>query len=104
MTEAVIYNVTTNVSPAIHSAWLQWMLDIHIPEMLGTGCFYKHQLVKVLAEDDSDGATYAIQYYAENMARFNEYEAKYANGFRKEIRQRWGDEALSFNTLMGIVQ
>jgi hypothetical protein len=104
MTGPVIYNVTTTVSPAIEQAWLQWMLDTHIAEVLGTGCFYKHQLVKILEIDDTEGATYAIQYFAKSIASYHEYIVNYANAFRGEINDRWGDQVLSFRTLMGIVQ
>lgn len=104
MSEGIIYNVTTAVSPAIESAWLDWMLNIHIPEVLGTGCFYKHQLVKILDTDDADGATYAVQYYAANKALYEDFIKRYAPAFRKVITGKWGDEALSFRTLMAIVQ
>ena len=104
MADPVIYNITTTVSPAIERAWLQWMLDVHIPEVLGTGLFYKHQLVKILETDNAEGATYAIQYYAESIAQYQEYLARYADAFRREIAEHWGEHALSFRTLMAIVQ
>jgi hypothetical protein len=34
-----IYNVTTQVSWAIHEAWVQWMVKQHIPDVLATDCF-----------------------------------------------------------------
>ena len=104
MQQAVIYNVTTAVSPVVHEAWLQWMLDIHIPEVLGTGCFYKHQLVKILDTDETEAFTYAVQYYAETLSRYEEYISTWANGFRKAGVEKWGEQALSFRTLMAVVQ
>jgi len=99
----LIYNVTTSVSHAVHESWLQWMLDEHLPEVLGTGCFEKHQLVRLLDVDEADGPTYAIQYYALSLARYNQYQELYGNAFRKKISDRWGNNITSFKTLMEIV-
>ena len=41
----------------------------HIKEIMETGCFTRYQMVKLLETDEEEGATYAIQYYAENMKR-----------------------------------
>ncbi|RFM30567.1 DUF4286 family protein [Deminuibacter soli] len=98
-----IYNITTKVDTAIHDAWLQWMLDVHIPEVLGTGCFEKHQLVRIREIDDSDGPTYAIQYYAAGKALYNRYIQQYAPALQLEVRKTWGDSIVSFNSLMEVV-
>ena len=69
----VIYNVTIKVEWSIQEHWLRWMKDVHIPEVLGTEMFYKYQLVRLLEVDDTDGPTFAVQYYAKNLADYNFY-------------------------------
>ncbi len=49
-----IYNVTTHVHWSIHEAWVQWMQQQHIPAVIATGCFEKHQMVRVLETDDTE--------------------------------------------------
>jgi len=83
--------------------WLQWMQDIYIPEIIGTGCFEKHQFVRLLEVDDTDGPTYAAQYYAHNVANYNQYVQLYALNFSKEISNKWGDKCLAFGTLMQVL-
>ena len=99
----LIYNVTTSVAHAVHQNWLQWMQDEHLPEVLGTGCFEKHQLVRLVDIDEADGPTYAVQYYALNRALYNEYQELYGNALRKKVSDRWGNNITSFRTLMEIV-
>ncbi|MCE3229382.1 MAG: hypothetical protein K0S32_3933, partial [Bacteroidetes bacterium] len=31
-----IYNVTVNISNDIHTDWLKWMKEIHIPDVMKT--------------------------------------------------------------------
>ncbi|MBS1592236.1 MAG: DUF4286 family protein, partial [Bacteroidetes bacterium] len=67
----LIYNVTTHVHHTIHQQWLQWMQEKHIPNVMATECFSKHQFVRVLETDETEGVTYAIQYFAESKALYN---------------------------------
>jgi len=99
----VIYNVTMKVDWQIADAWLQWMQDFYIPEIIGTGCFDKHQFVRLLEVDDTDGPTYAAQYYANNVSSYNEYVKLYALDLSKGLSNKWGDKCLAFGTLMQVV-
>ncbi|WP_163310716.1 DUF4286 family protein, partial [Enterobacter kobei] len=69
----LIYNVTTKITHTIHEDWLQWMRDIHIPDVLATGCFTKANILRLLDIDDSEGPTYAVQYYAETKTDYDHY-------------------------------
>lgn len=89
---------------SIHEQWLQWMLDIHIPEVLGTGCFEKHQLVRLLDADETEGPTYAAQYYASSMGKYQQYTDLYAVDLRKQTQEKWGEKLVHFRSLMSIVQ
>lgn len=99
----LIYNVTTSVLHEISESWLQWMQDEHLPEVIGTGCFEKHQLVKLLDVDETDGPTYAVQYYLASHAQYNRYQSIYGNELRKKVLDRWGNKIISFRTLMEVV-
>lgn len=98
-----IYNVTIQIEWSIHEEWLQWMVDVHIPEMLGTGCFQKYQLVRLLEIDESSGPTYAVQYYAESKSNYNRYIELFAPAIRKKSNDMWGDRMVAFRTLMQVV-
>ncbi|HWB26607.1 MAG TPA: DUF4286 family protein [Chitinophagaceae bacterium] len=98
-----IYNVTTQVSWAIHDKWLAWMLDDFIPAVLGTGCFIKHQVVRLLETDETDGPVYAVQYYLQSKALYNNYLLLYQPGFKKLENEQWGDGIFSFSSLMQVV-
>ena len=63
-----IYNVTIKVKAHIHQEWLTWLQDIHIPEILETGCFNQATIMQLLEIDDTEGPTFAIQYKAESKA------------------------------------
>ncbi|MEO7531537.1 MAG: DUF4286 family protein, partial [Sediminibacterium sp.] len=61
-----IYNVTTQITHAIHTNWVAWMKEKHIPEVMATGYFTEYRLVRLVDIDESEGLTYAVQYHAES--------------------------------------
>ena len=99
----LIYNVTIKVDKSINDAWLLWMKEIHIPEVLATGCFTHHQFVKLLEVDEADGITYAVQYFAESKANYNRYIELYASNLRETGIKAWGNKFIAFRSLMQVV-
>jgi hypothetical protein len=99
-----IYNVTTNVNWNIHDAWLEWMLNEHMPALLKIDCFVKYQLLRLHEQDETEGPTYIAQYFTESKALYNRYIELYANGFRKEIADKWGDNFVAFRTLLEVIE
>lgn len=100
----LIYNVTTKVSKAIADDWLQWIKKEHIPEITGTGCFSHASILRLLEIDDEEGPTFAVQYFAESQADYERYIAQFSNSMRSKAFEKWGNQFISFRSLMHIVQ
>jgi Domain of unknown function (DUF4286) len=99
----ILYNVTTNIDESIHHQWLQWMQQIHIPEVLATGKFTSARLVKVLVEEEMGGLTYAIQYTTDSKATLQRYYDEDAPRLREEGSRLFGDKMLAFRTELEFV-
>ncbi len=97
---AFVYNVTTQVAHPIKESWIQWMKEIHIPQVLETGCFTHFQFVQILELDETDGLTYTVQYYTPSKALYNKYVDQFAAALRNDALQKWGNQIASFRSLM----
>ena len=100
----IIYNVTIKVEGGIADAWLQWLLNEHIPDIMATGCFSDYKVVRLLEVDDTEGPTYAIQYHADSKALYNQYIMKYAPDMRQKSFDKWGERFIAFRSVMQIVK
>ena len=100
----LIYNVTVKVEEVIANDWLKWMHQEHIPGIMNTGCFVEFKMVRLLDIDDSEGPTYAVQYFADTMDAYQKYIADHAPHFRKASTDKWGDRFIAFRTLMEVVK
>ena len=99
----LIYNVTVQVEKEIAAQWLLWLQQEHIPEVLGTGCFGKHQILKLVDTDETDSVTYAIQYFSDSMELIEAYLNEHADVLRKKGFERWGNRYVAFRTIMEVV-
>ncbi|MCW3113606.1 MAG: hypothetical protein JWR18_2002 [Segetibacter sp.] len=96
----IIYNITIKVEWSIAEEWLKWTQNEHIPEIIETGCFDRHQLVRLLQIDETEGPTYAIQYYAPTLTKYDYYLQHHASVLRKKVTDKWGQKYVDFRTLM----
>lgn len=99
----IIYNVTIKVHDSVKETWLIWMKEVHIPEVIGTGCFTHATILRLLEVDESEGPTYAIQYHAESKSLYNNYIENHAAEFRQKSYDKWGDKFIAFRSVMQVV-
>jgi hypothetical protein len=99
----LIYNVTVQVERSIADAWLNWLQEEHIPELMQTGCFIKYQVTRVINDDETDTVTYAIQYYVESEKELNVYLSEHASALRQRGFDKWGNHFIAFRTVMEVI-
>ena len=100
----IIYNVTVNIEDDVHTDWIAWMKEIHIPEVMNTGYFLENKIAKVITtQEDETGHTYAIQYTCNSMNDLDEYQKKCAPKLQEEHTARYSGKFVAFRTLLEIV-
>ncbi|RZL62074.1 MAG: DUF4286 family protein [Pedobacter sp.] len=98
----LLYNVTLILDDAAAEEWLQWMQEIHIPEVMATGMFVSNRLLKVL-DSPNEGVTYCAQYVAETMENYNEYLVAYAPALQADLNEKFKNRFVAYRTLMEFV-
>ncbi len=96
----IIYNVTVNVDTDVSGEWLQWMKEVHIPEVMQCGIFTDHRMVRVLTDDDEGGITFAIQYTCADMDAYNNYRDNFAPALQQKTQAKYGEKLMAFRTLL----
>jgi len=98
----VIYNVTVSVDPNVHAEWLNWMREVHIPDVLATGLFLSNRILRVHGHEEN-GMTYAIQYVLANRAMLDQYFLEHAPRLQAEHVARYGNKATAFRTILEVL-
>jgi hypothetical protein len=99
----ILYNITTKVTPDIADRWLQWMQQNHIPAIISSGYFSEYRLLRLLDQDDSEGPTFSLQLTAENREEYEAYIQYRAPELREEALQAWGNQFISFRSILEVV-
>jgi hypothetical protein len=95
----LLYNVTFIIEDSAADAWLQWMQETHVPEVLATGLFVSNRLLKVI-DSPNEGVTYCSQYVAQTMEDYDNYQARFAPALQEDLNTRFKDKFVAFRTLM----
>jgi len=97
----LLYNVTVNVDHEIENEWFEWMKDIHIPEIMETGCFVENHIYKLLQVDpEESGSTFSIQYFAKSILQVNDYLENFAPKLREDHNNRYKNRFVAFRTVL----
>lgn len=99
----ILYNVTVKVDRTVAADWLNWMQEVHIPEVMMTNQFIEYRLMRILGEVEDDGVTYAIQYLCASIEKFRKYHDDFAKRLQAEHSKRYKDRFVAFRTLMEMV-
>jgi hypothetical protein len=100
----ILYNVTVKIDHEAHEEWLEWMKEVHIPDVMGTGMFLEYRICRLLGMDEPDGVTYAVQYFCLDMETYELYQKRYATKLQAELTERYRGKFVAFRTLLEVVE
>ena len=102
---SIVYSVTVNVDLAIAAEWLRWMQNVHIPEVMATGCFTQQRMHRMLDPiHDEDSITFNIQYLAPSREVYETYREQHAPALQARHHERYGERTVAFRTLLEVVE
>lgn len=100
----IIYSVTVAIDREIEDDWVAWMRDVHLDDVLATGCFERASFRRVLQPDLHRGrATYTTEYLCPSMERFETYEQEHAPRLRQDVLDRYAQRFSASRMLLETV-
>jgi len=99
----IAYNITYKIIPVIEKEWVTWQQREHIPDVMASGLFTAYKFFRLLEQDEADGITYIVQFFASSPEQYHAYLEKKAPLFRQKALDRWGDKFIAFRTVMEVV-
>jgi hypothetical protein len=99
----ILYNVTVSIDPEIAEEWLTWMREVHIPDVMATGCFIESRISRVHGEEEG-GMTYAITYLSPSQALLDEYQSNHAAALQREHSLKYDGRFAAFRTMLSVIE
>lgn len=98
----IIYNVTIQVEKDTVEEWLNWMNEVHIPDVMATKMFESYQVSRII-KDEPDGVSFAVQYVCQDMKTLHQYQIHHAQKLQADVKEKFEGKYVAFRTLMEIV-
>ncbi len=99
----IIYNVTLKVQTDAVDAWVKWMKEEHMPDVLSLGIFTESRLCHLLEQEEDDGVTFAAQYFCNTYADYQSYIDNHSNAMREKGLKAFAGKFVAFRTVMEII-
>ncbi|AUD03748.1 DUF4286 family protein [Spirosoma pollinicola] len=96
----ILYNTTYSVAEEVSSDWLRWMKRFFLPAVMATELPVGHRVLRLLTELENGGTTYSVQLDFNTMADYAAYQQYHADTLRQRIQHRFGNQFISFDTLL----
>ncbi len=93
--QPIIYTVHIYIHDAIAQEWQDWMIRVHIPDVMRTRCFDGSQMSSLLEPIQKDYQGFQIQYNT-TTERFAEYQANFAARLQKEHTEKYEGKFIAF--------
>ena len=94
------YEVSIEVMKEHSHAWVDWMISIHIPEVMKCGIFINAKLSKVTDPASEIYDTFHIQYSANSLQDIQRYRSEYSPALQASHNQIFGDYTKGMRKVM----
>ena len=78
----IVYKVIIQIEKKIEKDWLNWMRDVHIPEIMDLNIFYKSRLFNIINKKAKEFSSFCIEYYCRSEEEYNIYKKKYSKNLQ----------------------
>ena len=85
------YEVSIEVMKEHSHAWVDWMISIHIPEVMKCGVFINAKLSKVTDPVSESYDTFHIQYSANSLQDIQLYRSEYSPALQASHNRIFGE-------------
>ena len=93
------YTVMCDVDAAVAQTWLAWLVQIHIPDMLATGCIVSADVTRLEDPPSLRGERFVARYTAPDRATWERYLSDHAPALRGDHIERFGGRVTAERTL-----
>ena len=100
----VVYSVTLRVDASVAADWLAWMRDVHIPEVMATGCFEAFEMRRSLEPVETGDPVYEVRYLCQSIEQYRRYQETYAAELQAKHATRYSARVEASRRLFGSLE
>ena len=99
----MLYIVHIRIDRPIADDWERWMRDVHVPDVVETGCFATAVMARDESSDDDQRVGFRIIYRAHSDQAYERYVAEHADRLQREHTERYRGRFDASRDLLDVV-
>ncbi len=100
----LIINTTFFVVDAQLDFFLQWINEKYVPRMKNLEHFSTHRLCKILSQPEPGTCSFSLQFELTDPKAYRQWENIHQRELQQELKLIFGENVLSFSTLLEQMQ
>jgi hypothetical protein len=96
----IISNITYSIDKTLEQDFLEWLEEVHIPEVMMTLKPKSYRIMRLLTEIENAGATFSVQYNFDTLTDFEQFENEFQKDLDYEIHKRYSGHYVFFPSLL----
>ena len=100
----VLYNVTISIDVSCEREWLDWMREVHIPDVIKTGFFKEAKICRLIGGEEEGGKTYAVMYTSYTKEGLEDYKKNHAPKLQLEHNAKFLGKFAAFRSELRVLQ
>lgn len=82
----ILYRVSIVLEAGVEREWAAWMKQVHIPEVMQTGCFVECHMYRVMEAAEPN---YVMDYQCRSLEEYERYRDQFASALQKAHSDRY---------------
>jgi hypothetical protein len=95
-----VYNMTFHLDRDALEEALRFIRNTYIPQVMASGVFHTPSLRRIVAAEEEEGGSYAVQFHVEDPETLNRWMNREGQDIHRSISRRFGDKVAGFSTLL----
>lgn len=100
----IIYSVTISVDEKIEKEWVDWMRNIHIPEVMATELFLNCRFAKLISHKEEGYVNYSAQYSCASSEDLDHYKMNFAKQLQQKSLEQFANQMHAFRTELAVIE
>ena len=100
----ILYLVQVSIDREIADQWQRWMQDIHIPDVVATGCFQNAWMARMAESDTEARRAYRMVYLAKSKDSLDRYQAEFAPALQMDHTERFEGRFDASRELLDVIE
>ncbi len=86
----IVYQVSCQVNKAMAEMWTQYFKNVHLDDILDTGCFTGCSFRRSVENDET--VLFVSEYYCTSLADLERYNQEFADSLKSDITDKFGGQ------------